>query len=157
MINFYDVIKDETKEHNPNLPEVPDHPYRIWIIGCCGSGKTSSLFNLINQQPDIDKTYLYTKDQYEANWQFLINKRESGGLSLLMILKILLNTQMMWMIFIKTLKNKILIVFDDMIADMLSNKTFNPIVTELFIRQRKLNLFLVLLHNLILLFQNVLD
>ena len=74
-----------------------------------------------------------------------------------MILKILLNTQMMWMIFIKTLKNKILIVFDDMIADMLSNKTFNPIVTELFIRQRKLNLFLVLLHNLILLFQNVLD
>ena len=80
MINFYDVIKDETKEHNPNLPEVPDHPYRIWIIGCCGSGKTSSLFNLINQQPDIDKTYLYTKDQYEANWQFLINKRENGGL-----------------------------------------------------------------------------
>ena len=74
-----------------------------------------------------------------------------------MILKILLNTQMMWMIFIKTLKNKILIVFDDMIADMLSNKTFNPIVTELFIRRRKLNLFLVLLHNLILLFQNVLD
>ena len=57
---------------------------------------------------------------------------------------------MIWTIFIKILKNtiqiknlkKILIVFDDMIADMLSNKKLNPIVTELFIRGRKLNLFL---------------
>ena len=40
-------------------------------------------------------------------------------------------------------KRKILIVFDDMITDMLSNKKFNPIVTELFIRGRKLNIFLV--------------
>ena len=55
---------------------------------------------------------------------------------------------MIWVIFIKILKNttkkqKILIVFDDMIADMLSNKRFNPIVTELFIRGRKLNISLV--------------
>ena len=62
-----------------------------------------------------------------------------------MIQKIFLNTQMMWVIFIKILKNttkkqKILIVFDDMIPDMLSNKRFNPIVTELFIRGRKLNI-----------------
>ena len=76
MINVDDVIKENIKEHNPNLPQSPDHPYRILIIGGSGSGKTSSLFNLINQQPDIDKIYLYAKDPYEAKYQFLINKLE---------------------------------------------------------------------------------
>ena len=63
---------------------------------------------------------------------------------------LLSNTQMIWMIFIKVLKNtillknkKILIVFDDMIADMLSNKKRSPIVAELFVRGRKLNIYLV--------------
>ena len=64
-----------------------------------------------------------------------------------MIQKLLLDNQMIWMIFIKILKNtiqiKILIVFDDMIAHMLNNKKRNPIVTELFIRGRKLNISLV--------------
>ena len=55
MLNFDDVIKEETKEYNPNWPEIPDHPYRILIIGGSGFGKTNSLFNLINQQPNIDK------------------------------------------------------------------------------------------------------
>ena len=57
---------------------------------------------------------------------------------------------MIWMIFIKIMKNiillknkKILIVFDDMIADMLRNKKRTTIVTELFIRGRKLNIYLV--------------
>ena len=36
------------------------------IIGGSGSGKTNSLFNLINQQPDIDKIYLYAKDPSEG-------------------------------------------------------------------------------------------
>ena len=54
-------------------------------------------------------------------------------------------------------KRKILIAFDDMIVDMLSNKHLNPVVTELFIRGRNLNVSLVLLHNLILLFQKMLD
>ena len=76
MITFNDI----TKEHNPNWSQIPDHPYRILIIGGSGSGKTNSLFNLINQQPDIDKIYLYAKDPYEAKYQFLINKRESIGL-----------------------------------------------------------------------------
>ena len=47
MINFHDVTKEETKEHNPNWPQVLDHPQRILIIGGSGSGKTNSLFNLI--------------------------------------------------------------------------------------------------------------
>ena len=49
------------------------------IIGGSGSGKTNSLFNLINQQLDIDKIYLYAKDPYEAKYQFLIKKREDVG------------------------------------------------------------------------------
>ena len=57
--------------------QIPDHPYRILIIGGSGSGKTNSLFNIINQQPDIDKIYFYGKDPYKAKYQFLINKRES--------------------------------------------------------------------------------
>ena len=52
MINFDDVIKEDTKEHNPNWPESPDYPYRILKVGNGGSGKTNSLFNLISQQPD---------------------------------------------------------------------------------------------------------
>ena len=73
-----------------------------------------------------------------------------------MILIILLNIQMICVIFIKTLKNttrkkrKILIVFDDLVADMLNNKKLDPIITELFIRGRQLNIFF-LLHNIILL------
>ena len=73
--------------------------------GGSGSGKTNSLFNLINQQEDIDKIYLYAKDPWEAKYQLSINKTESKDLKILMILKLLLNTRMMWMIFIKTLKN----------------------------------------------------
>ena len=62
MINFDDVIKENIKEHNPNWPQIPDHPYGILIIGGSGSGKTNPSFNIINQQPDIDKVYLYAKD-----------------------------------------------------------------------------------------------
>ena len=52
MFNFDCITK---KEHNSNWPEVLDHPYRILIIGGSGSGKTNALFNLINNEPDIDK------------------------------------------------------------------------------------------------------
>ena len=74
MINSNDIIKENIKGHNPNWPEITDHPYRILIIGGSGSGKTSSLFNPINKQPDIDKIYLYSKNPYNAKYQFLINK-----------------------------------------------------------------------------------
>ena len=60
MIKFDDVTKENIKQHNTNLPQIPDYPYRILITGGSGSGKTISLFNLINQQPDIDKIlYIY--------------------------------------------------------------------------------------------------
>ena len=69
MINFYDVVKENTKEHNPNWSQISYNPYRILIIGGSGSGKTNSLFNLINEEPDIDKIYLYAKDPYEAKYR----------------------------------------------------------------------------------------
>ena len=53
-----------------------NYPYRILIIGGSGSVKTTTLLNLINNQPDIDKIYLYAKDPYEAKYQYLINKLE---------------------------------------------------------------------------------
>ena len=78
-----------------------------------------------------------------------------------MILKLLLSTQMIWTDFRKILnpnkKPKILIVFDDMIADVLSNKKLNPMETKLFIGGRKLNISLILLHNLVLLCQKILE
>ena len=62
--------KKTQRKHNPNWTQIPDHSYRILIIGSSGSGKTNSLFNTKNKQPDIDKIYLYAKDPYEAKYQF---------------------------------------------------------------------------------------
>ena len=79
MINFDDYTNENKIEHNSEWPYIPDHRYRILIIGGSGSGKTNTLLNLINTQPDIDKIYLYAKDPYEAKYQYLINKREKVG------------------------------------------------------------------------------
>ena len=78
------------------------------IIGGSRSGKTNSLFNLTNHQPDIDKIYLYTtKDPYEAKYQFLINKRESTGLKHFNDSKVFIEYLNDRMILIKILKNTI--------------------------------------------------
>ena len=73
------------KERIANWPQIPDHPYRILIIGGTGPGQKNSLFSLINQQPDINKTYLHAEDLYEAKYQFLLNINESKAKSILMI------------------------------------------------------------------------
>ena len=80
MINFDEYTNENKKEQNLNWPYIPDDPYRILIIGGSGTGKTNALLNLINNQQDIDKIYLYAKDPYEDKYQYLINKRESVGL-----------------------------------------------------------------------------
>ena len=80
MINFDEYTNENKTKHNPNSPYIPDHPYRILIMGGSGSGKTNALLNLINNLPDIDKIYLYAKDPYEDKYHFLIKKRESIGL-----------------------------------------------------------------------------
>ena len=80
MMNFDDVTKKNIKEHNTNWSQIPDYPQRILIIRGTVSRKTNSLFDLINQQPNVDKIYLDAKDPYEAKYQFLISKRENTGL-----------------------------------------------------------------------------
>ena len=143
MFKFGYITKEHIIEHNPNWPEIPDHPYRILIIGGSGSGKTNALLNLINHVLNIDNIYLYSKIHTKQN--FYSKNMKMLEQSILMIQKLLLNIQTIWMIkdYDPNKKRKILIVFDDMIADMLSNKKLNPIVTELFIRGRKLNISLV--------------
>ena len=129
---------------------MPHHPYRILIIGGSGSGKTNALLNLINNQPDIDKIYLYAKDPYEAKYQYLINKREGVGINHFNDPKAFIEYSNDMQDVYKNIDEynvdkecKILIVFDDMIADMINNKKLNSIVTDLFIRGRKLNISLL--------------
>ena len=81
MINFDDYVNENKTKHNKNWLYIPDHPYRILIIGDSGSGKTNVLLNVIENQPNIDKIYLYAKDPYEAKYHYLINKRKSVGIN----------------------------------------------------------------------------
>ena len=150
MINFDEYTNKNKTENNLNYSHIPDHPYRILIIGGSGSGKTNALLNLIEDQPDIDKIYLYAKDPYEDKYQYLINKRESVGLKHFNDPKAFIEySNDMHDVYKNTdhynpdKENTILIVFDDMIADMINNKKLNSIITELFIRGRKLNISLV--------------
>ena len=106
--------------------------------------------NLTNNHPHIDKIYLYTKDPYEAKYQFLINKRESTGLKHFEDPKTFIEYSNDMQGVCKNIdednkdkERNVLIVFDDMIADMINDKKLNSIVTELFIRDRKLNIPLV--------------
>ena len=149
MINFDDYANENKTKHNENWPYIPDRPYRILIIGGSGSGKTNVLLNWIENQPDIDKIYLYAKDSQEAKYQYLINKREGVGIDHFNDLKAFIedsndirNVDKNINYYNPNKENKILIVFDDMIADMIHNKNLDSIVTELFIRGRKLNISL---------------
>ena len=150
MINFDDYTNENKIEHNLKWPYIPDHPYRILTIGGSGSGKTNALLNLINNQLDIDKIYLYAKDPYEAKYQYLINKREKVGLDHLDGHKAFMEYSNDVQDVYKNIedynigkKRKVLIVFDDMIADMINNDKLDSIVTELFIRDRELNISIV--------------
>ena len=129
MINFDKYAHENKIEQNPKWPYIPDHPYRKLIADGSGSGKTNALLNLINNQPDIDKIYLYAKDPYEAKYQYLINKREKVGLDHFKDFKAFMEYSNDMRDVYKNMedynprkKRKILIVFDDMIADMINNK-----------------------------------
>ena len=80
MVNFDDFADENKIEHNKNWPYIPDYPYRILVTGGARSGKTNVLLNLIEKQPDIDKTYLSVKDSQEAKYQYLIKIREKVGI-----------------------------------------------------------------------------
>ena len=152
MINRDSITNENSKKHNEKWPYIPDHPQRIFIIGGSGSGKANTLLNLIKEQDNdhlIDKIYLYAKDLSKPQYKFLIEKRKNAGTKNL-------NDPNPFIECSNTIddvyediddynpssKRKMLIVFADMIADM-SNKKFQAIIKELFIRCRKLNISLI--------------
>ena len=150
MINLDYIINENNKEHNEKWPYIPDHPYRIIIIGGSGSGKTNALSNLINGQNDIDKILLYARDLSEPEYEYLINKHEDAGIKHLNNPNAFIECSNTMDDVYKSIndynpirKRKKLIVFDDMIADIMTNKKFQAIIKELFIRCRKLNISLV--------------
>ena len=147
MFNL-DAITNKNKKDNEK-----NWPYRMLIIGPAGSEKTNALLNLIQKQDNknlINKIYLYTKDLSEPKYQFLIKKCEDADLKNL-------NDPSAFIEYSNTMddvyanidgynprrKRKILILFDDMIADIMTNKKFQAIIKELFIRCRKVNTYLV--------------
>ena len=122
------------------------------IVGGSGSGKANTLINLINEQGDIDKIYLHAKDLSKPKYEFLIKKRENTGIKHV-------NDSNAFIECSNTMddvnenideynpnrKRKTLIVFDDVVADIMKKKkkTFQAIIKELFIRCRKVNISLV--------------
>ena len=149
MISFDDILNENKDAHNKNWPYIPDDPYRILIIGGSGSGKTNTLLNSIENEPHIDKIYLHEKDLYESKYQYLINKRGVGINHFKDIKAFTKYSNDMRNVYMNTDHynpekwNRILIVFDDIIADMIQNKKVNSVVTELFIRGKKLNISVV--------------
>ena len=114
---------------------MPDHPYRIIIIGGSGSGKTNALINLINEQNDIDKIYLYARDLSEPKYEYLIKKREDAGIkhvnnpnAFIECSNTMDNVYENINDYNLIRKRKKLIVFDDMIADIKSNKKLQAII-----------------------------
>ena len=135
---------------NKKWPYIPDHPYRILITGGSGSGKTNTLLNLINEQEDIDKIYLYAKDLSWPKYEFLIRNGENAGIKHVNNSKAFIECSNTMDDVYENIdyynpsrKRKVLIIFDDMIADIMSNKKLQVIIKELFIRCRKLNISLV--------------
>ena len=114
------------------------------IIGPSGSGKTNTLLHLINNLTPIDKIYLYTEDIHESKYKYLINKREQARIKNLNDPKAFIEYSDDMDDVLDDINNynknrdkKLLIVFDDMIADIEYNKNFKRIIKELFYRAVK--------------------
>ena len=147
MLNLDNIAsnKNENKDNN--------WPFRMLIIGPSGSGKTNNLLHLIqnlNEITPIDKIYLYAKDLTEPKYKFLINNRKNAGIKHFNDSTAFIEySNDMDDVFTninnynKKRKRKVLIVFDNMIADIMSSTKFQAIIKELFIRCRKLNISIV--------------
>ena len=133
MINLNNISNKNNKKHNEKWPHIPDHLYRILIIGGAGSEKTNIFLNLINEQDDIDKINSYAKDLSELNYEFLIKKCINAGIKHLNDPNAFIecsnsmdNVYENLDEYNRNRKRKILIVFDDMIAGIMSDKKFKP-------------------------------
>ena len=142
MLNLDNIVSNKKK----SSLEDNDWPFRMLIIGPSGLGKTNTLLHLINDLNPIDKIYLYAKDLCKPKYKYLINKREQARIKNLNdphafieysddmndVLDDINNYN-------KNRDKKVLIVFDDMIADIEYNKNFKQIIKDLFYRARKIN------------------
>ena len=145
MLNLDDFVsnKKENKERN-------DWPFRMLIIGPLGSGKTNTLLHLIKNFHHIDKIYLYAKDTDEKKYQYLIHKREQAGIKNVNDPHAFIEYSSDMNDVLDDINNynknrdkKVLIIFDNMIADFMRSEKFKAIVKELFFRCRKLNISIV--------------
>ena len=146
MLNLDDIVSNKKKISSEN----DDWPFRMLIIGPSGSGKTNTLLHLIDKFHPIDKIYLYAKDTDEDKYQYLINKREQAGIKSLNDPHAFIeySSDMNDVLedinsYNKKRDEKVLKIFDDMIADIMRSEKFKAIVKELFIRCRKLNISIV--------------
>ena len=128
MINLDSITNENNKEHKKNRPYISDQPYRILIIRGSASGKTNALINLINEQNDTDKIYLYARDLSKPKYEYLIKKHEDAGIKHL-------NNPNAFIECSNTMddvyenindynsssRRKTLLVFDDMIVDIITN------------------------------------
>ena len=144
MLNLDDIVSNK-KENKDD-----DWPFRMLIIGPSGSGKANTLLHLIKNLHPIDKIYLYAKDIDEKKYQYLINIREQAWIKNLNDPKAFIEYSDDMNDALDNINNynknrdkKVLIVFDDMIADNLRSEKFKAIVKELCIRCRKLNVSIV--------------
>ena len=136
-----------------NENEDEDWPFRMLIIDPSGSGKTNPLLHLIQNLIDtnpIDKIYLYAKDLSEPKYEFFVNNREESGIKYFNDPTAFIEHSNIMDDVFKNIddynierKRKILIVFDDVIAEIMNSKNFKSIIKELFIRCRKLNISIV--------------
>ena len=127
MINLDDIVNNNNEGHNDKWSYIPDHPYRSLIIGGSGSEKTNTLLNLINEQRDIDKIYLYAKDLGESKYEHLISNRETAGIKHLNDPKAFIDCSNTMNdvyenidLYNQNRKRKMLVVFDDMVADIMT-------------------------------------
>ena len=146
MTNVDSIMSENNKNHNKKWLYIPDHPYRILMISGSGSGKTNTLLNLINEQRDIDKIYLYAKDLNGSKYEYLIKKgikHENDSNAFIECSNTMDDIYENIDNYNPSRKRKILIIFDDMITDIMTNEKFQSIIKELFIRCRKLKISLV--------------
>ena len=149
MLNLDDSVSDK-KTTGSSSSERNDWPFRMLIIGPSVSGKTKTLLHLIDKFHPIHKIYLYGKDTDEEKYQYLINKREQARIKNLNDPHAFIEYSNDMNDVLEDINNynkkrdkKVLIIFDDMIADIMRSEKFKAIVKELFIKCRKLNISIV--------------
>ena len=133
MINLDNITNKNSKKHNENWPYIPDYPCRILIIGGSGSERENALINLINEQNEFDKIYLHAKDLSEPKYEYLIKKREDVRIKHVNNSNAFIECSSTMNDVYQNIndynlnrRRKTLIIFDDMIADIMTSKNFKP-------------------------------